>query len=263
MSDALPDFTVQVHVTDGVGVLQWAGQADVDTLQRAVEAATDDVIMGHGVRRVEAAVGAGDLTARRALQRAGFRREGVRREALALGDGFVDVFEYARLAGDIAYGDGSFSHVMDSVLPTKRAIAHVLFRDEAGRYLFCSTSYKSEWELPGGVVEPDEAPRAGAAREVEEELGVALPVGGLLCIDWLPRYLGWSDALQLVFDGGVVSEADKGALRFADGEITALHWVDVADVEAHVYPGAFARLQAITSADPADLPLYLEGGRRV
>ena len=45
------------------------------------------------------------------------------------------------------------------------------------------------------------------AREVEEELGLAIDAGDLLLTDWLPPWGGWDDALCLVFDGGVHESA--------------------------------------------------------
>ena len=70
---------------------------------------------------------------------------------------------YARLAGDLVGGPDGFSGVMNTVLPRKRLIAHVLMRDQRGRILLCDTMFKSDWELPGGIVEPGEPPRAGAS----------------------------------------------------------------------------------------------------
>ena len=51
-------------------------------------------------------------------------------------------------------GRDGFSGVMNTVLPKKRLIAHVLIRDPAGRVLLCETQFKRDWELPGGIVEP-------------------------------------------------------------------------------------------------------------
>ena len=75
---------------------------------------------------------------------------------------------------DVVGGPHGFSGVMNTVLPRKRLIAHVLMRDTEGRILLCDTAFKSDWELPGGIVEPGEAPRDGAIREVREELGIDL-----------------------------------------------------------------------------------------
>jgi NUDIX domain len=41
----------------------------------------------------------------------------------------------------------------------------VFFRDEQSRVLVVETTYKPEWEIPGGGVEADETPWAAATRE--------------------------------------------------------------------------------------------------
>jgi hypothetical protein len=43
---------------------------------------------------------------------------------------------------------------------------------------------------------------------VREELGIDLEVGRLLVVDWMPPYLGWDDAIEMIFDGGMVTEND-------------------------------------------------------
>ena len=116
-------------------------------------------------------------------------------------------------------GPHGFSGVMNSALPKKRLIAHVLLRDPAGRVLLCETQFKTDWELPGGIVEPYETPRQGAIREVTEELGIELAVGRLLVVDWMPPYLGWDDAIEMIFDGGLVDEDDLAAWSLQPTEI--------------------------------------------
>jgi 8-oxo-dGTP pyrophosphatase MutT (NUDIX family) len=83
----------------------------------------------------------------------------------------------------------------------------MLVRDPDNRVLLCRLTYKQDWDLPGGVVEVGESPRVAVAREVEEELGLAIDAGDLLLTDWLPPWGGWDDALCLVFDGGVHESA--------------------------------------------------------
>ena len=81
----MADFEIKVQVGEGgVATLDWNGMIDAESLQRAVSTVADDALLGHGLRRLELALPAGDRAARRAVLRAGFRLEGVRREALVL-----------------------------------------------------------------------------------------------------------------------------------------------------------------------------------
>ena len=108
---------------------------------------------------------------------------------------------------------------MNTALPRKRLIAHVLIRDVEGRILLCETQFKPDWELPGGIVEAGEPPRVGAVREVQEELGIELGLGRLMITDWMPPYLGWEDALELIYDGGLIEETDLASLVLQPAEI--------------------------------------------
>lgn len=257
------EFQIHVRIEDGVGTLEWGGTTNEDVLTQAVGLAADDAIMGHGVRRVEVYLPVGDTMARRCAHRAGFRLEGVRREAHRVAnDQWIDVALYSRLAGDIAYGPGGFSGVMNSVLPRKRAMAHALFRDEQGRLLFLKPHYKDDWELPGGIIEVGEPPRLGCEREVAEELGLDVSLPRLLCVDWLPPHLGWEDALAFVFDGGVLSPAQAAAIVREEREIDEVFWVDVDEACTHLIPGAATRLRSVLPLldDPSAAPLYLEHG---
>src|SRR5690606_7033887 len=145
----------------------------------------------------------------RVASRAGLRREGVLRglvDPAAAADERSDpgdVVVVARLADDPEPDTWpGFVGLANAALPRKRVIAHAVLRDEFDRVLLCETTYKQDWELPGGVVEAGESPATGAAREVTEELGVELPVGELLDLTWLPPWNGWDDALAMLYDGG-------------------------------------------------------------
>lgn len=54
----------------------------------------------------------------------------------------------------------------DLALPRKRVAAGVLYLDTEGRLLLVDPVYKTDWEIPGGAVEKNESPRAGAMREI-------------------------------------------------------------------------------------------------
>jgi 8-oxo-dGTP diphosphatase len=87
--------------------------------------------------------------------------------------------------------------------------AGALIRDHDGRVLCVKPNYRDYWTLPGGICELGEAPHLGCAREVTEEVGLVLPIGKLLTVDWqkaLPEY-GPSarPTMYFIFDGGVLA----------------------------------------------------------
>lgn len=231
--------------SEGVAVLQWTDTADSDALRAALSKASEAAV-AQGVHRLEAAATADDLVARRALLRSGFRQEGVRRQAVQRPDGsYGDEITYARLASDETAGPGAFTAVMNSALPRTRVIAHAIMRAADGRFVLCRTTFKPDWELPGGIVEARETPRAGAAREISEEFGVEWPIGRLLLVDWLPPYLGWDDALELIFDAGEVTQADLDAFVLDDHEIAEVRLVTLAEAAELVTPLSHRRLALI------------------
>jgi 8-oxo-dGTP diphosphatase len=82
-------------------------------------------------------------------------------------------------------GDGFMEPVAwHASLPGVVATAGALIQDTAGNVLIVKPNYRDHWTLPGGICEFGEAPHAGCAREVSEEIGLSLPVGRLLSVDW-------------------------------------------------------------------------------
>lgn len=108
-------------------------------------------------------------------------------------------------------------------LPRRRMGAGLLFVDEAGRPLLVEPTYKPTWEIPGGVVEAGEDPRACAWREVREELGLDLPVGRLLVIDHKSEPPPRGDSTMLVYAGGVLR--DPAAIRLPESELRSFRFV--------------------------------------
>ena len=130
----------------------------------------------------------------------------------------------------------SHVHFLNARLPRKRNIAQGLLRNEVGEILLCELAYKSEWDLPGGVVDPKESPAACVVREISEELGVALGVERLIVVNWLPPWRGWDDAVLFLYGLGVVPRTFTDDLTLLPREIKAVHWVAPADVAAHMAP---------------------------
>jgi 8-oxo-dGTP pyrophosphatase MutT (NUDIX family) len=199
---------------------------------RALRLAVDHCFAELGLHRVEAIVPVGDTTRLRIAARAGLRREGVARGG---GGPRTDHVRVARLAADPAPDtrDG-FIGVLNANLPTKRVISQGVLRDESGRFLLCQLTYKREWDLPGGVVDPGESPAAALGREVREELGLDLPVRGLLVVNWMPPWRGWDDASQFVFGLGRHQASLVESMTFEATEIAAVHWCTREEARPHV-----------------------------
>lgn len=243
------------------GILTWEPTDDRAGLERGLAKAVQEGFGVAQLHRLSAKVDPSDAVGRRALHRQGFRLEGRLRGAVPHPDQtFGDAVLYARLADDTTQGRDGFTAVMNTVTPRKRLIAHALVTDAAGNVLLCATSFKPDWELPGGIVEPFESPVTGLRREMAEEMGWAPTVHGPLVVDWLRPYLGWEDAVELVFATEPVAEAERG-LATPDGvEILALHWVPPAVLDAHMTPFGAARARSALRALAEGTTLYTEGG---
>ncbi len=212
------------------------------------------------VHRIELTVPATEVTRRRALHRAGFRLEGTARGRLLTPQGPADLLWYARLRDDPEAGREAFTAVMNTVTARKRVISHLLLTDEADRVCILETTFKPDFELPGGILEVGESPRVGLVREVEEELGHSVSVGRLLVVDWLAPYLGWEDAVELIFDGGQLAARSVGLLQPDGREIRAVHWLEPAAAADRMAPFARGRLLAALEARDERRTSYLEAG---
>ncbi|GAA1573762.1 hypothetical protein GCM10009789_29000 [Kribbella sancticallisti] len=224
-----PVGNVEIRRTSpGVGSVSWTtykpyrGQR---VARRAVRLLVVYAFGELGMERLQAEVDPENRASARVAIRSGFRREGLLRGGAVLQGERRDVAVYG-LRRDDPRADtlSGWTALMDSVLPKKRVIAHVVVRDTGGRVLLCKVSYKKDLELPGGVVEPDEDPATGALREMQEELGFELPLVGVLAIDWLPRWEGWGDAIEILYDGGVHDPDLLESLQPDGFEILGVDW---------------------------------------
>lgn len=258
-----PVGTVEVRrLSPGVGQVSWTTYKPYRgrrVAQRAVRLLVVYAFGELGLDRLQVAVDPENRASARVAIRSGFRREGLLRGGATLQGERRDLAVYG-LRRDDPRSDtvSGWTALMDSVLPKKRVIAHVVVRDTSGRVLLCDVSYKRDLELPGGVVEPDEDPATGALRELEEELGVALPLVGVLAIDWLPRWEGWGDAVELLYDGGVHDPSLVDRLTPDGFEIKGVGWYSLDELAGRVSPLNQRRLPIIL-ADPTHLHHLRDG----
>lgn len=211
-----------------------------------------------GMQRIETRALPDDEATLRIAARAGLRREGRMRSHGGANGARSDYLLLARLADDpdVREQEG-FIGILNSNLPRKRVISQGLLRDWRGRILLCELTYKREWDLPGGVVEPDESPADGLVREIREELSVNVTIHGLRTVNWLPAWGGWDDACVFVFDLGVADTRAQEQMKLQSTEIRGVHWCHDDIVRDRATAVTIELLDALRN----DAPAYREHGR--
>ena len=155
-------------------------------------------------------------------------------------------------------GRRAFIQTLNDRLPRKRVIAQGVLRNEDGEVLLCELTYKAEWDLPGGVVDPDESPATAVERELREELGVEVEVRGLLAVNWLPPWRGWDDAVLLLFDLGTVGRGFTDGLTLSPREIAGVHWCPPELVAERAAPYTTRMLERVAAGEHTAYPVYFE-----
>lgn len=136
----------------------------------------------------------------------------------------------------------------------------VLCRDDHGRLLLVRQSDTGTWATPGGLIEPDEDPRAAAVRETKEEAGVDIEIHGLVEALGGPEFRvrhpdgDETSYVSIVFDATV-----KQGEPVPDGdEILEVAWFDRADLdEIDVHPAVRPILSAVGLSTVKDCPPHV------
>jgi 8-oxo-dGTP diphosphatase len=117
-----------------------------------------------------------------------------------------------------------------------------LITDSDARVLLVKPDYKDCWSFPGGAMDAGENPAAAAAREVREETGLTVALGGLLVVDLQPAQGPRRNAiLHFLFDGGTVPAGT--VITPQAEELDDARFVDLAFAERHLFRGGFDRLR--------------------
>jgi 8-oxo-dGTP diphosphatase len=143
--------------------------------------------------------------------------------------------------------------------PRKIVAAGALVFDGAKRLLIMKPTYRRGWNMPGGVVDANEAPADACRRELVEELGLELEVGRLLSLDWRPDR-GQGDSMQLIFDGPTLTSAQVARIRVPEDEIAEYRFLPVDEAIAALPERMRPRVAAAVESLERGVPIYLEAG---
>ncbi len=157
--------------------------------------------------------------------------------------------------------DAGFLEAADwfASLPSVYVAAGALITDPGGRVLLVKPNYRDHWTLPGGICEQGEPPHEGCARELLEELGMDIPVGRLLVINWTaPDGERPKSIMHLVFDGGVLR--DGTGIRLQYEELDEYRFAGPDDISSFLPPYAAPRVTAALRARADGRAIYLPSG---
>jgi len=130
-------------------------------------------------------------------------------------------------------------------LASMMEVVCAVVRDANGRVLAAQRppgkAQAGRWEFPGGKIEPGEAPEAALVREIAEELGCLLVVGGALAPVVHP-YPGGQICLR-PYEAAIIGGEPTAH------EHSALKWVLLEEIDPHEWA-------------PADVPILRELQRR-
>lgn len=118
-----------------------------------------------------------------------------------------------------------------NTLPRKLTAAGALCTNSDGKVLLVVPTYKAEWEIPGGTIEQNESPKQACRREVKEELGIDIPLGGLLRLNYREETDRVAELLLFMFDGGVLSTEQIKAIKLPPDELSDFQFLTLAEVK--------------------------------
>lgn len=144
-------------------------------------------------------------------------------------------------------------------LPKHLASAGAVFTDPAGRLLLVKPNYREHWLLVGGLLDEGESPEQACRREVKEEIGIDLPPGRLLLVDWTPpspaRPL---PLIEFVFEGGMI-EPDQ--VKLDNSELHECRFAPREQAMPLLSKDGQRRLTAALQAQQTGATLYRSGAQ--
>lgn len=145
-------------------------------------------------------------------------------------------------------------------LPKKRMATGALILNTNREILIVKPTYRPEWLVPGGVVEENEPPRRACCREVREELGVEIPLGRLLCVEYRSAEAGRTESLQFIFSGGILPVELIAAINLQRNELEGFQFAAYDDAMSKLAPRLARRIALAHQALREGRTIYAEDG---
>lgn len=145
-------------------------------------------------------------------------------------------------------------------LPKRYVGSAVLITDEAGAILMVEPTYRSTWNVPGGVTEATESTWAAARRECREEIGIDVAVSRLLLVEH-QTIAGRGDSIMFIYDGGTLPH--DVALTLPADELRSHRFVAPADLDAVTASSLAHRLRMALRARSEGSLIELHDGHAV
>lgn len=143
-----------------------------------------------------------------------------------------------------------------TTFPRKRVAAGALIYNESGEILIVKPNYRDYWLVPGGVSDENESPMETASRELQEEIGISLPIKRLLCIDYKHTVGDVLESVQFIFlakySGETIIQCQK--------ELEAWRFAPVKEALSLLSQGLAKRMQWAIRAEKENTMYYLENG---
>ena len=146
-------------------------------------------------------------------------------------------------------------------VPRVPASTGALIFDGSGRLLILKPNYKKGWTIPGGQIDSNgESPWTACRRETQEECGLEVVRGRLVCVDFRTPKPNRPGGLRFLFDCGSFADDELQGIRLQAEEIDDYRLVEL-DAAAELLSGPIRR--RVAAAVAAERCVYLEDGRPV
>lgn len=152
------------------------------------------------------------------------------------------------------------------VAEDRRAGGLVVFTNDTGQVLLVlpREEERQYWQLPGGHAGRNESPRLAAMREVKEELGLTIKLGGhhLLLMEYVSGRPDLPENYLSVWNGGLLTR--KPEIILSPDELKMWMWADPRDLRKYTLDYQRVRIEAsLEVLINRRAPRYLEDGELV